>query len=60
MHKTGLVLEWLQKVDFHFNVSKTVFAIQESKYLEQESKYLEHWLTGKGLQPQPKKVEAIL
>jgi hypothetical protein len=53
MHKTGLVIEWLQKVDFHFNVSKSVFAIQESKYLE-------HWLTGKGLQPQPKKVEAIL
>jgi hypothetical protein len=53
MRKTGLVLEWLQKVDFHVNVGKSVFAVQEFEYPG-------YWLTRKGLQPQPKKVAATM
>jgi hypothetical protein len=53
MIKAALVLERLQNADFCVNVSKSVFAVHETKYLG-------YWLTRKGLQPQPKKEAALM
>jgi hypothetical protein len=54
MIKAALVLErLLQKADFRANVRKSVFAVHETEYLG-------YWLTPKGLQPQPKKVAALM
>ena len=53
MNKAALVLERLQLADFRVNVRKSVFAVHETEYLG-------YWLTTKGLQPQAKKVEALM
>jgi hypothetical protein len=52
MHKLKQVLQRLQNVGFRANVRKCFFA-------KDELEYLGFWLTRKGIQPQPKKVEAI-
>ena len=52
MEKVDTVLERLEKVNFHANVKKCFFA-------KTELEYLGYWLTREGIQPQPKKVEAI-
>ena len=51
--KLAEVLRRLQKAGFRANVKKCFFARTEIEYLG-------YWLTRKGIQPQPKKVEAIL
>ena len=52
MHKVSISLERLEKAGFKANVRKSLFAVKELKYLG-------FWLTQTGIQPQPKKVEAI-
>jgi hypothetical protein len=52
MHKASICLEYLEKAGFKANVRRSLFAVEELKYLGL-------WLTRTGLQPQPKKVEAI-
>ena len=47
------VLKRLEQAGFRANVRKCFFGNQELEYLG-------YWLTTKGIQPQPKKVEAIL
>jgi hypothetical protein len=51
--KLNQVLKRLTQAGFRCNVNKCKFAHTELKYLE-------YWLTRDGIQPQPKKVEAIL
>ena len=53
MHKLDQVLKRLEDRGFRANVRKCFFARQELEYLG-------YWLTRQGIQPQPKKVEAIL
>ena len=53
LEKLNEVLNRLEKAGFRANVRKCFFA-------EGELEYLGYWLTRKGIQPQPKKVEAIL
>ncbi len=53
MAKLSHVLERLEKAGFRCNVRKCSFA-------QQELEYLGYWITRDGIQPQPKKVEAIL
>lgn len=53
MEKLSLVLLRLQRVGFRANVRKCFFA-------KPELEYLGYWITRKGMQPQPKKVEAIM
>jgi hypothetical protein len=52
MHKVSICLERLKKAGFKANVHKSLFAVKELEYLG-------FWLTQTGIQPQPKKVEAI-
>jgi hypothetical protein len=52
MHKVGICLARLEKAGFKANVRKSLFAVKEVEYLG-------FWLTRTGIQPQPKKVEAI-
>jgi hypothetical protein len=47
------VFRRLEHANFHANLHKCFFA-------QKELEYLGYWLTRRGLQPQPKKVEAIL
>ena len=51
--KVDLVLARLEKVGFRARLQKCFFA-------QTELEYLGYWLTCEGIQPQPKKVEAIL
>ena len=51
--KLDIALERLEKAGFRANVRKCFFA-------KPELEYLGYWLTQDGIQPQPKKVEAIL
>ena len=51
--KLDKVLERLEKAGFRANVRKCFFG-------EAELEYLGYWLTRQGIQPQPKKVEAIM
>ena len=51
--KVDMVLTRLEKAGFRANVRKCFFARTEIEYLG-------YWLTRNGIQPQPKKVEAIL
>jgi len=53
MQKLNIVLGRLEKAGFRANVRKCFFA-------KGELEYLGYWLTRDGIQPQPKKVEAIL
>jgi hypothetical protein len=53
MAKLDQVLARLEQAGFRANVRKCFFG-------EQEIEYLGYWLTRQGIQPQPKKVEAIL
>ena len=53
MQKLDEVLSRLEKCGFKCRVNKCFFA-------EAELEYLGYWLTRTGVQPQPKKVEAIL
>ena len=50
--KLDIVLQRLEKAGFRANVRKCFFA-------EAELEYLGFWVTREGIQPQPKKVEAI-
>jgi hypothetical protein len=52
MQKVSICLERLEKAGFKANVGKSLFAVEELKYLV-------FWLTRTSIQPQPKKVEAI-
>ena len=52
MERVNEVLKRLEKADFRANVRKCFFA-------KTELEYLGYWLTRDGIQPQPKKVEAI-
>ena len=52
MQKVNVCLERLEKAGFKANVQKSLFAVEELEYLG-------FWLTKTGIQPQPKKVEAI-
>jgi hypothetical protein len=52
MHKVSICLERLEKAGFKANVRKSLFVVKELEYLG-------FWLTQTGIQPQPKKVEAI-
>ncbi len=52
MHKVSICLGRLEKAGFKANVRKSLFAVEELEYLG-------FWLTRTGIQPQPKKVEAI-
>ena len=52
MHKVSVCLEYLEKAGFKANLCKLLFAVKELEYLG-------FWLTRTGIQPQPKKVEAI-
>jgi hypothetical protein len=47
------VFKRLENANFRANLHKCFFA-------QEELEYLGYWLTRRGLQPQPKKVEAIL
>ena len=53
MQKLDIVLTRLEEKGFKCRVNKCYFA-------EAELEYLGYWLTRSGIQPQPKKVEAIL
>jgi putative transposase len=53
LKKLQLVSKRFEQVNFRANLHKCFFA-------QDELDYLGHWLTCQGLQPQPKKVEAIL
>jgi hypothetical protein len=53
MAQVQTVLSRLEKAGFRANVRKCFFA-------KSEIDYLGYWLTRKGIQPQPKKVEAVL
>jgi hypothetical protein len=53
MHKVDVVLKCLADAGFRANLKKTFFA-------KSEFDYLGFWITRKGIQPQPRKVEAIL
>ena len=53
MHKLSIVLKRLETAGFRANVKKCFFA-------KDEVEYLGYQLTRDGIQPQPKKVEAIL
>jgi putative transposase len=53
LQKLAIVIQWLEHTNFHANLHKCFFA-------QDELEYLGYWLTRRGLQPQPKKVEAIL
>lgn len=53
MQKVDKVLARLTEAGFRINVKKSFFA-------KSEIEYLGYWLTRDGIQPQPKKVEAIL
>ena len=53
LKKLDEVLTRLERAGFRANVRKCYFA-------ETEIEYLGYYLTRKGIQPQPKKVEAIL
>jgi hypothetical protein len=53
LQKLDIVLSRLEKAGFRANVRKCFFA-------KGELEYLGYWLTRDGIQPQPKKVEAIL
>jgi Reverse transcriptase (RNA-dependent DNA polymerase) len=48
-----LVLQRLRDVGFAVNLRKSSFAVTEIDYLG-------YWITRRGIQPQPKEVEAIL
>jgi len=52
LHKLDIVLNRLEQAGFRANLKKCFFA-------KQELEYLGFWITLKGIQPQPKKVEAI-
>jgi transposase InsO family protein len=47
------VLQRLENIGFAVNVKKSSFAVSEIEYLG-------YWITREGIQPQPKKVEAIV
>ena len=49
----GLVLQCLTDVGFALNLRKSLFAVTDVDDLE-------YWITWCGIQPQPKKVEAIM
>ncbi len=51
LHEVQKVLEQLEKTGFAVNVKKSSFATTEIDYLA-------YWITGEGIQPQTKKVEA--
>jgi hypothetical protein len=53
LQKLAIVFRRLEHANFHANLHKCFFA-------QKELEYLGYWLTRRGLQPQPKKVEAIL
>jgi putative transposase len=53
LHKLAIVFKRLENANFRANLRKCFFA-------QEELEYLGYWLTRRGLQPQPKKVEAIL
>ena len=53
MNKLNQVLKCLSQASFRCNINKCKFARSELEYLG-------YWLTRDGIQPQPKKVEAIL
>jgi RNase H-like domain found in reverse transcriptase/Reverse transcriptase (RNA-dependent DNA polymerase)/Integrase zinc binding domain len=53
MHKLDIVLTRLEQAGFRANVRKCYFA-------QKELEYLGYWLSRQGVQPQPKKVEAIM
>jgi transposase InsO family protein len=53
LKKLHLVFKRLEQANFRANLHKCFFA-------QDELDYLGYWLTRQGLQPQPKKVEAIL
>ena len=53
MQKLDIVLTRLEEKGFKCRVNKCYFA-------EAELEYLGYWLTRSGIQPQPKKVEAIV
>ena len=48
-----LVLQRLTDAGFAVNLRKSLFAVTEIDYLG-------YWITHRGIQPQPKKVEAIM
>jgi hypothetical protein len=52
LHKLNIVFKWLENANFCANLQKCFFA-------QEELEYLGYWLTRRGLQPQPKKVEVI-
>jgi hypothetical protein len=52
LQKLAIVFKWLEHANFCANLHKCFFA-------QEELEYLGYWLTRRGLQPQPKKVEAI-
>jgi transposase InsO family protein len=53
LDKLSMVFKRLEQANFRANLHKCFFA-------QEELEYLGYWLTRRGLQPQPKKVEAIL
>jgi transposase InsO family protein len=53
LQKLEIVFKRLEHANFRANLLKCFFA-------QEELEYLGYWLTRRGLQPQPKKVEAIL
>ena len=53
LQKLNVVLTRLENAGFCVNVQKCFFA-------EAELEYLGYWLTRNGIQPQPKKVEAMM
>ena len=53
LHKLNEVLTRLENVGFRVNIRKCFFA-------KAELDYLGYWLTRNGIQPQPKKVEAMM
>ena len=53
INKINIVMKCLEEQGYKVNVRKSLFAVQELEYLG-------YWLATKGLQPQPKKVEAIM
>jgi putative transposase len=53
LKKLDIIFKRLEHANFRANLHKCFFA-------QEELEYLGHWLTRRGLQPQPKKVEAIL
>jgi putative transposase len=53
LQKLDIVFKRLENANFRANLLKCFFA-------QEELEYLGYWLTRHGLQPQPKKVEAIL